>query len=145
MRRGDEVEAARVKNRPAAANALADTPLGLAMAVTAQPARVVEVRAHTRVVDGTKASEETRRPIGERFAAFDAEHPNVWSVIESLALAEIASGATRLGFKYLVETARRRLRLAINNDFTSEFSRKFLAKYPQHRALVETRDLKRSA
>ncbi|MFF7643039.1 hypothetical protein [Streptomyces canus] len=48
----------------------------------------------------------SRPTLADRFLAFDAEHPYVYSALERLTADRLAVGATRVGLKALFEDLR---------------------------------------
>ncbi len=97
-----------------------------------------------------RRAERPARPkppsIAQRFAAFDAAHPEVYAELRRLALEGVAGGRKRLGAKELWEVARWHLRLRtgakpyrLNNSYTALYARKLMDHEPQLDGVFETR------
>ncbi|MCU0503168.1 MAG: hypothetical protein MUC51_15650 [Anaerolineae bacterium] len=87
--------------------------------------------------------------IEERFRLFDQANPQVYQVLEQMALDLAARGHERIGVKMLWETLRYRYAMQTNgeedyrldNNYTSRFARK-LAQNPMLAERIEMRQLK---
>lgn len=87
--------------------------------------------------------------IEERFRLFDQANPQVYQVLEQMALDLAARGHQRIGVKMLWETLRYRYAMQtsgdedyrLDNNYTSRFARK-LAQNPMLAERIEMRQLK---
>ena len=68
-----------------------------------------------------------------------AEGLRVWLDIEEQALAAFLAGARRIGVKALVESARSRLRVEINNTYTAWLADDLVGLHPELLPLIERR------
>lgn len=87
--------------------------------------------------------------IDVRFAVFDSAHPEVFDAIARIALRRLDNGATRLSMKWLFEVVREgdwrgdaHSPVKLNNDFSSRYTRKLVARYPELAPLFRTRRVK---
>lgn len=83
--------------------------------------------------------------LAQRFEAFHAINPQVYSAIERQALRLAAQGERRIGVKAIAEDLRRG-RLAttgddwrINNSWPAFYARLLIAKHPQLAGVIEMR------
>jgi len=79
-----------------------------------------------------------------KFERFTAANPSFYQMFTRYTLQLIAAGHTRLSSKMIVERIRFELMtsntaIAINNSFTPYLARKFMADFPNHDGVFETR------
>lgn len=122
--------------REAAHAELASTPLGFPVRPPPGPAEQVSLpieekghRNHERHYDAWRLTEDGRR---------------VWAEIVRDASEQVAAGATRLSAKALVENARRRLKVEIDNSHTC-FIGRVLHEMKAFQGLIELRTRKGAA
>jgi hypothetical protein len=82
------------------------------------------------------------------FRLYDMANPIIWDKFEEYALALIERGVTRYGSKGIIEVVRYNIKLdgkpvQVNNNYTPDYARKFVQRYPQHSNFFEFRSLKR--
>lgn len=90
------------------------------------------------------------KSIDERFAAFHAAHPEVYTALEWMAMRAFREGRSRIGIGALVETFRSDVtarstdvrEFKINNSFRSRYARKLVADHPELDAMIERRELR---
>lgn len=90
---------------------------------------------------------ESERSIDERFAAFHAAHPEVYSALEWMAMRAFREGRSRIGVGALVEQLRsdvtvrtdRAHDFKINNSFRSRYADKLVADHPELDPMIERR------
>jgi hypothetical protein len=80
------------------------------------------------------------------FKIYDEENPIIWDKFESYALALINKGVEKYGAKSIVEVIRFHFHvegkpIQVNNNFTADYARKFVAKYPLYSNFFEFRRL----
>lgn len=82
----------------------------------------------------------------ERFEAFHAANPGVYSALARMVREELDAGLTRVSVKALFEVLRRDLRLrsgtegwALNNSYTAFYARLLIERNPGWDRLIETR------
>lgn len=87
--------------------------------------------------------------IEERWAAFHAEHPEVYVLFERFALRAVEQGAERVGSKAIWERMRWEVQVEggedgfkLNNVFTPYYAREFLRRHPGLDGLFELRRVK---
>jgi hypothetical protein len=82
-----------------------------------------------------------------KFQFYDYENPQIWDHFESIALNLIGKGVQRYGAKSIMEVIRFHVSMdngegvKINNNYNSDYARKFIKKYPQHSNFFEFRTL----
>ena len=79
--------------------------------------------------------------VAVRYVAWKASKGGwrAWRYVERTALDLAAAGELRISTKFLVEQARRRLKVEINNNFTSFLATELVARHPHLVELVERR------
>lgn len=82
------------------------------------------------------------------FRLYDMANPIIWDKFEEYALNLIEKGWSKYGSKGIMEVVRYHIKLngvpiRINNNYTPDYARKFVQKYPQHKGFFEFRNLKR--
>lgn len=90
-------------------------------------------------------------PIYRAFLQFDRDNPEFYRLFCRFTLQLIAAGKSRLSSKLIVERIRWETLIKttdtdfkINNNFTPYYARKFMADFPNHAGLFETRITKAS-
>ena len=83
--------------------------------------------------------------IKARFDRFNQANPQFYQLFTRYALQLIAAGHGRLSSKMIVERIRFELMvqkepLSINNSYTPYLARKFMADFPNHDGVFETRE-----
>ena len=97
---------------------------------------------------------EAELPLFARFTPdtckiYDAEHSEIWTEFEKIALQLIGRGRLHYGAKAIFEVMRFNTAInageipRLNNNMTAYYSRKFVAKYPQHSGFFELRERQR--
>lgn len=84
----------------------------------------------------------TRPTITEQFHAFDNAHPWVYRELERLVVQRLATGATRVGMKALIEALRWRHPHGVqglNNNYTALYARCLLNEHPDWAHVIEIR------
>jgi hypothetical protein len=86
-------------------------------------------------------------PVSE-FDKYDNDNPHIWRAFERIALNLISNGRDHYSAKAIFEVIRYETAIRgndefkLNNDFTSGYARKFIAKYPQYKNFFELRERK---
>lgn len=82
------------------------------------------------------------------FAKYHADNPNVWKLFHKYTFDVIRAGRTRFGARDIVHRIRWYTNIEtsgdefkINNNWSPYYGRIFMALYPQHNALFETRNV----
>jgi len=78
------------------------------------------------------------------FSQYDMANPIIWEMFEKYALSLIDRGVERYGSKGIIEVVRYNIKyqgkpVSVNNNFTPDYARKFIAKYPDHKNFFEFR------
>lgn len=94
----------------------------------------------------------TQRKTREELAAeLDRRHPEVYELFERLTFEAIRAGAKRFGARLVLERCRWEFKVArrpvdggpaINDWVAPVYARRFMARYPKHAGLFETRERK---
>jgi hypothetical protein len=82
------------------------------------------------------------------FSKYDAEHPDIWKAFEEIALNLILNGCAHYGSKAIFEVIRYEWLITkgkddafkVNNNFTADYARKFVRKYPEYKNFFELRE-----
>lgn len=83
----------------------------------------------------------------ETFEEYHERNPHVWVLFRRFTLEAIASGRSRIGAKMIAERIRWETFIRasngddfkINNNFTAYYARRFMAEYPEHEGIFQTR------
>ena len=109
------------------------------------------IRRHPATEGGSGEPASMRNTIEEKFRAFHAANPFVYTSLIKLTKERFFRGTERHGMKALFEQLRWRIatagvRLAegyrFDNNFTSRYVRMLVAEYPAYRGLFELRHLR---
>lgn len=82
------------------------------------------------------------------FEQYDKDNPEIWDAFMYYTFATIHKGFTRYSAKGIAELIRWHTGLngndqfKYNNNFTADYARKFVEKYPHHKDFFETRNLR---
>lgn len=84
----------------------------------------------------------------EEFLEFDRENPQVWDLFERFTFELVRAGAKKFGARMVWERMRWETRVRtsdtdyrLNDHWVPHYARKFMAAYPQHDGLFETRSM----
>lgn len=117
--------------------------------VPAKRTRTARIKSVESKRPGTKPY--WKKTIAERYAEFDAAHPEVHQELRRLALELMNEGARRISVNQLYEVARYNLRsrvdveeggFRVNNSFRSLTARRLIEEIPALAGLIETRELR---
>lgn len=89
-------------------------------------------------------------PVEEAAARFDAEHPELFKLVERFALEAVAAGRKRIGIAAVWERIRWHVDVELgaaeayklNNSHRAYYARRFMSAHPEHAELFETRRLR---
>lgn len=80
------------------------------------------------------------------FEDYHARNPQVWAMFRRFTLQAIEAGRERIGAKMIAERIRWETfvgdhagEFRINNNFPAYYARKFMAEFPQHEGIFQTR------
>lgn len=80
------------------------------------------------------------------FDQYHQRNPQVWQMFRRFTLEAIGAGRNRIGAKMIAERIRwetfvgdRSGDFRINNNFPAYYARKFMAEYPEHKGVFQTR------
>ena len=83
------------------------------------------------------------------FEKYDTEHPEIWRQFKAITFRLINKGIKHYGAKAVFEVIRWERIIAysesefkVNNNYTKDYSRKFMRLYPEHKEFFETRKAK---
>ncbi len=86
------------------------------------------------------------------FSIYDQENPSIWEAFKKFTLQAIASGKKNYSSKSIIERIRWETEITakedafkINNNYTSDYSRKFMEAFPDYKGFFRTRTVKKVA
>lgn len=83
------------------------------------------------------------------FHQYDQDNPNIWEKFKKFTLEAIRSGKKNYSSKSIFERIRweteitaKNCSFKINNNYTSDYARKFMEKFPEYKGFFRTRTKK---
>ena len=110
----------------------------------------IKARVHRNM--GSKAKPGGRAYWAGKAREFRAQNPHVWAAFVELTVEMLAVGHRKLGVELIFNVIRWKTMLKsvddtgfkLNSNYKTEFSRMFMAEYPQYGAVFNTREEKGS-
>lgn len=84
------------------------------------------------------------------FNQYDNENPKIWEAFKKFTLQAIRSGKEHYSSKSIFERIRWETAIEaqndsfkLNNNYTGDYSRKFMESFPQYKGFFRTREMKK--